>query len=81
METVDTRQQETIDNDHSVDLFVGPSLRRRDTADARPSLFQKVGVVAGNSGYGSGETVITEEIETIDGDRSLEALLTQSLIG
>lgn len=81
VETVDTRQQETIDNDHSVDLLVGLSLRRSETADARPSLLREVGVVAGNSGFGSGETIITEQIETIDGDRSIEALLIQSLIG
>jgi hypothetical protein len=42
---------------------------------------REVGVVAGNSGFGSGETIITEQIETIDGDRSIEALLIQSLIG
>jgi len=53
-----------------------------DTADARPSLYQALGQNASRGpGLGNGETIVTEQVETVDGDRSIDLLLTSSLIG
>jgi hypothetical protein len=52
-----------------------------DTADARPSLYQALSAqVSSRPGLGNGETIVTEQVETIDGDRSIDVLLTSSLI-
>jgi hypothetical protein len=53
-----------------------------DTADARPSLYQALSAkVSRGPGLGNGETIVTEQVETVDGDRSIDPLLTSSLIG
>ena len=53
-----------------------------ESADARPSLYQALSAqLSRGPGLGNGETIVTEQVETIDGDRSIDLLLTSSLIG
>ena len=47
-----------------------------DTIDDRRSLYRALGALgANNPGFGDGETIVTERVETVDGDRMIEALL------
>jgi len=53
-----------------------------DAADVRPSLYQALGAeVCRGPGLGNRETIVTEQVETVDGDRSIDVLLTSSLLG
>jgi hypothetical protein len=53
-----------------------------DAADARPSLYRALSThVSPGPELGNGETIVTEQVETVDGDRSIDMLLTSSLIG
>ncbi|MGO8869899.1 MAG: hypothetical protein ACLQPH_00590 [Acidimicrobiales bacterium] len=54
----------------------------KDAAVARRSLYQALGALGPHDpGLGNGETIVTEAVETVDGDRMIEVLLTLSLIG
>jgi hypothetical protein len=53
-----------------------------DINDNAPSLYQTLGArVSPAPGFGKGETVLTEQVETVDGDRAIEPLLAAFLIG
>lgn len=52
-----------------------------DDSPDRASLYRALSTqVVGPSGLRFGETVVTEQVETVDGDRSIEWLLDASLI-
>jgi hypothetical protein len=51
------------------------------TVDPPSSLYLVLGALVANSrGLGMGETVVTEQVETVDGDRTIEFFLSPSLI-
>ena len=53
-----------------------------DTADDRPSLYRALSAQGSRGpGLGKGETIVTEQVETVDGDRSIDVILCSSLIG
>ena len=53
-----------------------------DDSVGRASLYRSLGTrAADRPGIRHGETVVTESVETVDGDRSIEWLLDASLIG
>lgn len=52
-----------------------------DSADSRTSLYRALSTRAvARPGLRYGETIVTEQVETVDGDRSIEWLLDASLI-
>ena len=53
-----------------------------DTIDDRSSLYRALSAqVLHSPAFGDGETIVTERVETVDGDRSIDMLLTSPLIG